>query len=116
MVWGCRGNNAGAKRQITSVSGNTATVVVPFLGTVVNDIFLKAPFWAPGGSIAGTAAAAQLTTNLYQVDASIAVDTGAAFVALNYDLRDEGEEGDVNSFVYLHANDHLLAGKPASLS
>ena len=102
-IWGYSGANVGLKRRITSVSSNTPTVTVPFMPIAVGDEFLIAPFWYYG------LPTVDLTTNLYQVDASAAADTaGAAFTVVDMDLRDKGGNGTTNSYVYLVFADHIL--------
>lgn len=96
-VWGYSGANVGQSRAITAVSSTAGTVTVPFnRGINVNDQFLRVPY-----SIFGTSNTAQLTTNLYEVDASIAVGTGAAFRCVHLQLRTLNEQGTTNSFVHL---------------
>lgn len=97
VVWGLSGVNAGRKRKITSVSGNHATVIVPFAAISVGDTFARAPYWFMSTTTV------QLTTNLYQADASIAVGTGAAFKVVDMRLN-----GVTDSFALLHSSDHVL--------
>ena len=102
-VWCYSGANAGKVRKITSVSSTAATVTIAFpYDTVVGDKFCRAPFWPFQG------ATAQFTTNLYEVDATIAVGTGAAMRCIGLDVADIGGEGLTKSFVLLVSNDHIF--------
>lgn len=106
VVWGYDGANPGQFRKITSTSTTAATVTVPFdYDTVVGDNFLRAPFWHTGTTTA------QLTTNLYQVDASIAVGTGAQFECIELVLNDLNDSGRTNSYVFLVSRSHWYAGR-----
>lgn len=106
VVWGYDGANAGRARKLTSVSATAGTVTVAFdRDTVVGDNFLRAPFWPTGTTTA------QLTTNLYQVDASIAVGTGAQFECIELILNDLNENGRTNSYVFLVSRSHWFAGR-----
>lgn len=103
LVWFYTGANVGQRRIITSTSGTTGTVTTPFdYGTVVGDTFLRAPV-LPFGTVT-----AQLTTELYEVDASIAVGTGAPFLCIGVEANDKSNEGNVKSYCYLVAGDHYL--------
>ena len=53
-------------------------------------------------------ATVQLTTNLYQADASIAVATGAPFRPVELRLRDATDSGATNSYVLFVSNSHAL--------
>lgn len=103
VTWGYTGANAGRVRKVTSVSSTAGTVTIPFdVATVVGDVFLRAPYW-PMQTVT-----IQLTTNLYQADASIAVGTGAPFRVVELRLRDATDAGNVNSFVLAVSNSHAL--------
>lgn len=107
VVWGYDGANAGAARKLTSVSATAGTVTVPFdRDTVVGDNFLRAPYWP----IAGTTV--QLTTNLYQANATIAVGTGAEYKTVRLILNHLGQNGRTNSYVLFTAIDHVFGGRP----
>lgn len=100
VVWFDDGANAGAKRKVTSVSGTAATVTVAFdQDTVVGDNALRAPWWF----LDKTADAIQATTNLYQVDASIAVGTGGDGKVIDMELN-----GVADSFLIFVFDDHAL--------
>lgn len=99
VIWGLTGTNVGRYRKITSVSGAHATVTVPFDPISVGDTFLFAPYMV--ADVAGNNV--QLTTNLTQADASIAVGTGAAFRVVDWELN-----GRSNSFIHIFADDHIL--------
>lgn len=72
-VWGYDGANIGHLRKITSTSSTAITVTTAFpYDHAVGDNFLIAPFNAGGIQTV------QLTTNLFQVDASAAVATNQA--------------------------------------
>lgn len=107
VVWGYDGANAGSFRKITSVGATAGTVTVAFdQDTVVGDNFLRAPYWPCQGTTI------QLTTNLTQADASIAVGTGAAFVPVELYLRDITDSGQTNSFVLACSGDHVWGPRP----
>lgn len=104
VVFGYYGANAGTGRKITSTSSTAATVLVAFpVDTAVGDTFLRIPFCAsPYGY---ETQYPQLTTNLFQVDASVAVDTdNVNFRIVELELRDAGQQGTTNSFAYLITN------------
>jgi hypothetical protein len=107
VVWGYSGNNAGQVRKITSVSATAGTVTIPFDNAVaVGDVYLRAPAWF------NATTTLQLTTNLFQVDASIAVATGAEYGVDDMRLLDIGGEGTLRSEVFFHALDHNKAARP----
>lgn len=109
VAWGYDGANVGQFRKVTSVSGTAGTVTVAFdRDTVVGDNFLRAPYW-PVQTVA-----VQLTTNLYQADASIAVGTGAEFKVVDMDLRDNSDSGRTNSFIYIIPTDHVWGPRPTA--
>ncbi len=102
-VWGYDGGNAGAMRKITSTSTTAGTVTVPFdVATVIGDNFLRAPL-NPMQSVT-----AQLTSTLDEVDASIAVGTGADFITLKIIGNDLAGEGRSTSKAWLYFHDHFL--------
>jgi hypothetical protein len=106
-VWGYDGSNAGIARKITSVSGTAGTVTVAFpFDTAVGDNFLRAPF-TPMQTVT-----AQLTTLLTEVDASIAVGTGGAWIPVELVLKDQTDNGRTNSFVLLLSGDHQMSARP----
>lgn len=105
VLWGYDGANAKQARRITATSTTAATVTVALdRDTVVGDNFLRAPYWPIGTTTL------QLTTNLYQADASIAVATGAPYRVLEMTLNDLASNGRTNSYVRFIARDHILAG------
>lgn len=109
VTWGFTGANAGAIRKITSTSSTAGTVAVPFdYGTVVGDVFLRAPYW-PMSQVTPTI---QLTTLLTQANAIISVNTGASFHCYDLLLRDgsSSPSGQTDSYVFAIAGDHLLVG------
>lgn len=104
-IWGYDGANAGKVRHIDSTTSVAALVVVAFpLDTVVGDRFLGAPF-TPAQTIT-----LQLTTNLYQADASIAVGTGGAWDIVELLCNDLGGYGTTSSYVFAMPQDHLFTG------
>ena len=103
VTWCLTGSNAGRYRKITSTSSTAGTVTIPFdYATVVGDNFLRAPYW-PMQTVT-----IQLSTNLDQADASIAVGTGAPFRVTELILRDGSDSGATNSFVLGISNSHAL--------
>lgn len=107
VVWGYSGANPGQARKITSSSATAATVTVAFdYDTVVGDNFMRAPYWPCQTTNV------QLTTNLYQVDASIAVGTGAEFTVVGLILNHIGAEGRTKSYALIYSRDHVFAGRP----
>lgn len=107
IVWGYDGANAGSARKITSVSATAGTVTVAFdRDTVVNDNFIRAPYWPVQGT------AIQLTSDLAQADASIAVGTGAEFKTVELILGDISNGGRSNSYVIAVAGDHVWGPRP----
>lgn len=107
VIWGFDGANVGQARKITSTSTTAATVTIPFdNATVVGDNFLIAPYWFMATTTL------QLTTNLFQADASIAVATGAEYVVVDMELNDISHDGTTNSHVLFMARDHVLASRP----
>lgn len=110
VIFGYDGANAGYGRKITSTgSATVATVLVAFPNdTVVGDNFLRIPICsAPYGY---ETQYPQLTTNLWQVDASAAVDTdNVNFNTVELEIRDAGLNGITNSFIYLVSNGHVFS-------
>ena len=103
VTWGLTGANSGRFRKITSTSATAGTVTIPFdYAIAVGDTFLRAPYW-PMQTVT-----VQLTTNLYQADASIAVGTGAPYGSVELRLRDNSDSGATNSFVLFASNSHAL--------
>lgn len=103
QAWGYAGANAGVARKITSTSGTAGTLTVALPNdTVVGDTFLRAPY-NPMQTVT-----VQLTTNLTQADASIAVGTGAPFRVIELLLNSLAGDGRTNSFVFFASNSHAL--------
>ena len=101
--WGYSGANVSVKRRIEATAANDATITVPFMPIAVGDQFLMVPFWFFGLETV------KLTTNLYQVNAAAgSATTDAEFEVVDMDLRDKGENGTTNSYVYLLFQDHVL--------
>lgn len=104
-IWGYDGANAGKVRHIDSTTSVAALTVVAFpLDTVVGDRFLRAPY-TPAQTIT-----LQLTTNLYQADASIAVATGGAWDIVELLCNDIGGFGQTSSYVFAMPQDHIFTG------
>ena len=102
-VFGYDGANVSQLRKIVSTDTTSATVAVPFdYGTVVGDNFIRSPYWE------ASTTAVQLTTNFYEVDNSIVVGTGGAWLVDHQEFRDLGGAGRLNSFLYMLAGDHFL--------
>lgn len=107
VAWGYSGANAGQARKITSASATAATVTVAFdYDTASGDNFLRAPYWP------AQTTNVQLTTNLYQADASIVVGTGAHFTVVEMILNHIGAEGRTKSYVLIYARDHVFGHRP----
>lgn len=109
VVYGYDGANAGYGRKVTSVSASAATMLVALPNdTVVGDNFLRIPFCAsPYGY---ETQYPQLTTNLYQIDTSVAVDTdNVNFRIVELELRDKSMNGASNCFAYIIADGHVFA-------
>lgn len=104
-TWGYDGANSGVARKITSTGATSGTLLVPMpFDTVVGDNFLRIPV-TPGED-----QFVQLSTNLDDIDASVAVDVNNAnFRVVELDLNDISEEGDANSFAFLVIFDSLYA-------
>lgn len=104
------GANIGQGRKITSVSGNHATVTVPFrFDTVVGDTFIKAPYCAAPYGMEDQFV--QLTTNLYELNASVTIDTdNANFRVLRLRFKDQSLDGNrTESFAHIVAFDSIFA-------
>lgn len=110
VVWCYSGANAGRSRKLTSTSGTAGTVTVAFQDDIaVGDVFLRAPYWPAYTSTV------QLTTNLTDADASIAVATGAGFRCVELALYDvNAAKGLTQSKVYVVPTDHILNNNPTN--
>jgi len=107
-TWGYSGANVGQLRKVTSVSSTAGTVTVPFdYGTVVGDVFLRSPYWPLSSTTI------QLSTNVQEADATIAVGTGAQFRVIGLEANDIGNAGTTNSFVVAVPNAHFLMRGPS---
>lgn len=103
VVWGYQGLNAGVVRKITSTSSTAGTVTVAFpLDTAVGETFIRAPWWPFATN------KVQLTTNLMEADASIAVGTGGAARCVALDCRPIADNGIYTSWVFFAFDDHVL--------
>ena len=109
MVWWFSGANVGdTPRHIDTTTSTGLTVEVPFKNaTVVGDEFMVS-----GVSLFHDKALAQiqLTSDISQVDASIAPGTGAEFVAIDGEFNTAADEGATNSFYHLLSTDHSYSG------
>ena len=95
------GANVGIARKITSNSTTTMTFTVAWPRDVnAGDKFVVAPYNPLQGITL------QLTTNLTQADASIAVGTGAAFKTI--ELTWGADEARTNSYVHAMLASHVL--------
>ncbi|MGH3026665.1 MAG: hypothetical protein ACRDLR_09480, partial [Gaiellaceae bacterium] len=85
------------------VSSTAATVTVAFPNdTVVGDNFIFAPYWPTQGNTV------QLTSDLRDANAIIAVGTGAAFRPLRLMFGSLADEGTTKSRMLMLADDHIL--------
>ena len=98
-VWELTGANAGQSRIITSWSSNTSlTNIVPFdYAIAVGDTFARVPLQPFGGI--NTCTTMQFTSDLTEVDSTIAVGTGAIAVVIELFLRDAAGNGVNDSWV-----------------
>ena len=108
LIWCTGGANAGQSRTITTFNTSTSAVVtVPFKNDIASgDSFLITPFNKHGdgaGSGSDGTGWIQLTTNLYQADASIATGTGVEVVVVDV-VTDSAS----NSQVYFKLRDHIF--------
>lgn len=104
-VWCYSGANAGKVRKITSTSATAGTVIVAFpFDIAVGDTFIRVP-WQPTQTIT-----LQLSTNLDQADASIAVATGGTWDIVELIAGDIGNAGQTNSYVFAMFQDHIFNG------
>lgn len=104
MIFGYDGANAGVLRKVTSTSSTAATLLVALpVNTVIGDNFFRVPFCcSPAGY---ETQYVQLTTNLYQVDQSAAVNTNNVnFRVVEAELFDAGRSGITTSSAFLIAN------------
>ena len=100
MIFCTAGANVGQSRKVTSVSATACTVVMPFLNDIaVGDSFIVIPYFP------GQAAKTQLTSNLKNADASIAVGTGAEIAVVDLELNGAGD-----SSVLAILQDHVFGG------
>lgn len=102
-TWGYDGACAKQARKITSVSSTAGTVTVAFRTVnAVGDNFIRCPYTPQQGTTI------QLTTNLDQADASIAVGTGAPFRPIELIMNDLANDGRNASYVLAVSNSHSL--------
>jgi len=80
IIWYTSGSNVGKSRKVTSVSGTTATVIVPFAANAVGDTVCYA------GLNIGLQGMT-LTTDLKNVRTDIAVGTGGTFTIFDLELN-----------------------------
>lgn len=95
ILWYISGANVGRSRKITSVSGTTATVIVPFAANAVGDTYCYA-----GVNIGLTGVT--LTTDLKNVRTDIAVSTGASATCIDLELN-----GTTDSYIHLVLGDQV---------
>ena len=104
VAWCYSGANVGQARKIVDADGTTATLLIPFDRTIeIGDVFLRAPYALMQGY------AVQLTTNFYEADASIVVDTGAGFKVIDWELNDLSNDGTLKSYIEMLPTDHWLS-------
>ncbi len=110
LVFGYEGANAGKGRKITSVSSTAGTILVAFPNdTAVGDTFMRLPFVSSPYGMEDQFV--QITTNLTQVDASVAVDTdNANFRVVELKIRDAASQGRTNSFAFLLGYGSIYSG------
>jgi hypothetical protein len=104
------GANAGKGRKITSVSTNHATVIIAFPADIeVGDVFLKAPYCAAPYGMEDQFV--QLTTNLFELDASATVDTdNANFRVVELIFKDKSADANrTESFAHIIPFDSIFA-------
>lgn len=105
VTWGYSGANTGVARKITSVSSTAGTVSVAFPHDIaVGDKFCRAPF------AKGELQYVQLTSDLTEIDATVAVDTdNVNFVVVEYELLGAGLEGEKNSYAMIIPYNYAFA-------
>ena len=97
-IWYTSGANANSSRKVTGEAATVITVVVPFAGNAVGDIFL-----AMGLGIGQPDMT--LTTDLLDVRADI-TNTGADVEVIDHELN-----GNSNSYSHMVVGDHMFAGQ-----
>ena len=99
IVWCISGANVGQSRKITTFTSATSiTVTVPFRRAIaVSDEFLQVPY------LPLTTRAIQITTNLLEANAVIAVGTGGNATVVEVILN-----GRSDSYVHFIARDHIF--------
>lgn len=110
MLWGFDGANAKILRKITSTGASAATLLIALpADTVVGDNFCFAPFCCSPAGMEDQFL--QLTSNLAEIDGSVAVDTdNNNFRVIEIDFRDAGEEGRSSTFVKISIYDSVFTG------
>lgn len=108
-TWCYSGANVSLARKITSTSATAGTVLTAFTHDIaVGDEFIRIPF--VGSPVGMEDQFVQLSTNLDQVDCSVAVDVNNNnFRVVELLLRDNSNDGQNNSFVLLVPFDSLFA-------
>lgn len=108
LVFGYSGANAGIARQITAADASNTDVIVAFpYDIAVDDTFIYCNF------VPGRLHYATLTTSLLEADATVATgeDTNNVnFRPVEVALNDIGNNGLLNSYVYLITVDHAFGG------
>lgn len=102
------GNNTGRVRRITTFTASTSFVVTkPVPNTIsTSDVVIVVP-WRP--AMIGASSNVQLSTLFTQVDASIAVGTGAE--AMPVDIEFDPNSPTTNTYLFWVALDHVFSGR-----
>lgn len=104
-VWFYTGANTKQIRRIVATSSAVITVSPAFENDhQAGDIFLIAPY----SPVPTDAQTMQVTTNLFEADASIAVGTGGAVSVIQYKHEDLAGDGTLQSYVDFVVPDHFL--------
>ena len=106
-VWFFDGANSGQKRKITTwTNSTTADPTVAFENDhQVGDLAMVAPVWP----MEIDCATITLSATFEQMDASVAVSTGAAeFICIETVLGDKASEGTTKSYILAVPSDHFL--------
>ena len=107
VMWGYSGTNVGQYRNIKADDdAGIFTCDVPFLGTLVGDVFLVA-----GTFLGSDNADIQLTSDFTEFDAETDAPAGAtnSFLSVGWELNDIGGEGRSNSWVHILSDTHRFA-------
>ena len=104
-VCGATGANAGIARKIQGAVNTTGTPIVAFpYDIAVGDTFYAFTF-GPGED-----AGVQLSTNLYELDATADIQSTDNFRCLNVYFKDKSGGGAVNTYAEIVSIDHVFGG------